>query len=163
MTKYTVVLLAAAIAACSSSTSPGSNNNNNTGNTGQKPPSTASKGNTVDLSGTYNLSQLAIDSSDGGTATQSTDANDGATLTLTTSTYQLTAVGNFGQTLNSTHGSYVATDTSSSAQRGTLVLNDSVAAKTENAQYTYANSTLTVSIPNGSGQGNAVITTWIKQ
>lgn len=149
----------AIVAACSSSTTPSSNNNSS----GQKPPSSAQNGDKVDLSGTYNLSTLTVDSTDGGSWSATADANDGATLALTTSAYTLTSTGNFSQNLNNTHGSYTATDTSSAAQRGTLVLYDSVAAKTQNAQYGYANNTLTVTIPNGDGQGNAVVTAWVKQ
>lgn len=155
----TAVMLAAAIAACSSSTSP----SNNANTSGQKPPSSAGKGNMVDFTGTYDLSTLTIDSADGGSSSLNPDANDGATLTLTTTAYQLSTTGNFSQALSNTEGSYTATDTSSSAQRGTLVLYDSAAAKTENASYSYSNSTLTVTIPNGSGSGNTVVTAWVKQ
>jgi hypothetical protein len=145
-------------AACSSSTSPSGNNSG-----GEKPPSSAGNGDKVNLSGTYNLSTLTIDSTDGGSASATTDANDGATLTLTTTAYTLATTGNFSQSLSNTSGSYTATDTSSSAQRGTLVLTDSAAAKTENAMYGYANNTLTVTIPNGDGSGNTVVTAWVKQ
>jgi hypothetical protein len=160
--KRTALLFCTALAltACSSSTSPSSNNNSSTG---QKPPSSASKGNTVDFTGTYGLSTMSVDSSDGGSATYTTDANDGATLTLTSAAYTLTSTGNFAQNLTSTNGTYVATDTSASAQRGTLVLNDSSAAKTQNAFYSYAGTTLSISIPNGDGNGNTVVTAWIKQ
>jgi hypothetical protein len=140
-------------AACSSSTSP----------SGLQPPSSASKGQKVDLSGMYHLSTLTFDSADGGSWSASTDANDGATLALTTAGYTLASTGAFTQNIGQTHGSYTATDTSSAAQRGTIVLYDSVQAKTQNANYAYANNTLTVSIPNGGGQGNTIVTAWLKQ
>jgi hypothetical protein len=146
--------VAVTIAACSSSTSP---SNNNT-----KPPSGASKGQHVDFTGTYALQSYADDSADGGTATQHTDANNGGTLALTSAGFTLTWTGSFAQQQN-THGSYVATDTSSSAQRGTLVLYDSVQAKTQDAVYSYASNTLTISIPNGDGQSGTVVTVWNKQ
>ena len=156
--RHALLCCMAIVAACSSSTTPSGSNS-----TGQKPPSTATNGDKVDLSGTYNLSTMAVDSADGGSSTATTDANDGATLTLTTTAYTLASTGSFSQNLNNTHGSYTATDTSSASQRGTLVLYDSVAAKTQDAQYAYSNNTLTVTIPSGDGQGNAVVTAWVKQ
>jgi hypothetical protein len=154
-TRHAVLFcIAAIVAACSSSTSPSS---------GEKSPSNAGNGDKVDLTGTYDLSTFTFDSTDGGSWTASTDANDAATLTLTGSTYTLSSTGALTQNIGNTHGSYTATDTSSAAQRGTLVLYDSVAAKTQNANYAYANNTLTVTIPNGGGSGNTIVTAWAKQ
>ena len=159
VTKRHAVLfcLAAIMAACSSSTSPSS-----TSPGGAKSPSNAGNGDKVDLTGTYNLSTFTFDSADGGSWMVGTDANDGATLVLTSGAYTLSSTGNFSQNISNTHGSYTATDTSSSAQRGTLVLYDSVAARTQNASYSYVNNTLTVSIPNGGGSGT-IVTAWLKQ
>jgi hypothetical protein len=156
VTKRHAVLfcIAAIVAACSSSTSPSS---------GEKSPSNAGNGDKVDLTGTYDLSTFTFDSADGGSWTASTDANNTATLTLTSAAYTLGSTGALTQNIGNTHGSYTATDTSSSAQRGTLVLYDSVAAKTQNANWAYANNTLTVSIPNGGGSGNTIVTAWAKQ
>jgi hypothetical protein len=154
----TAIVLAAAIAACSSSTSPSANNGNN-----PKTPSSASKGDSVDLTGTYNLAVFTFDSTDGGTASSSTDANDGATLALTSNGYTLTWTGSFLNNGNqNTHGSYEAVDTSSTAQRGTIALYDSVKARTQNGTYAMSNDTLTVSIPDGGGNGTD-ITIFIKQ
>ena len=147
--------IAAIVAACSSSTSPSAN--------GEKSPSNAGNGDKVDLTGTYDLSTFTFDSADGGSWTASTDANNTATLTLTSGAYTLGSTGALTQNIGNTHGSYTATDTSSAAQRGTLVLYDSVAAKTQNANWAYANNTLTVSIPNGGGSGNTIVTAWAKQ
>ena len=149
-----VFCIAAIVAACSSSTSPSS---------GEKSPSNAGNGDKVDLTGTYDLSTFTFDSADGGSWTASTDANNTATLTLTSGAYTLGSTGALTQNIGNTHGSYTATDTSSAAQRGTLVLYDSVAAKTQNANWAYANNTLTVSIPNGGGSGNTIVTAWAKQ
>jgi hypothetical protein len=157
MTKRFALLgcIAAAVtfAACSSSTAPN----------GQQPPSSASKGQKVDFSGTYNLSTFTFDSANGGSWTANTDANDGATLALTKGAYTLASTGNFSQNISNTHGSYTATDTSSASQRGTLVLYDSVMAKTQNALYWYTDNTLHVSIANGGGNGNTIVTDWVKQ
>jgi len=147
--------IAAIVAACSSSTSPSAN--------GEKSPSNAGNGDKVDLTGTYDLSTFTFDSADGGSWTASTDANNTATLTLTSGAYTLGSTGALTQNIGNTHGSYTATDTSSAAQRGTIVLYDSVAAKTQNATYAYANNTLTVTIPNGGGSGNTIVTAWAKQ
>lgn len=149
-----LLLLAAIVAACSSSsTSPN----------GEKSPSNAGNGDKVDLTGTYDLSTFTFDSADGGSWSASTDVNNTATLTLTGGAYTLGSTGALTQNIGNTHGSYTATDTSSAAQRGTLVLYDSVAAKTQNANWAYANNTLTVSIPNGGGSGNTIVTAWAKQ
>ena len=153
MTKRFALLgcIAAAVtfAACSSSTAP---NNANSAKNGQK----------VNLSGTYDLHTFTFDSTSGGSWTATTDANNTATLTLTSAGYTLASTGALTQAITATHGSYTATDTSSSAQRGTLVLYDSVQAKTQNAAYAYANNTLTVSLANGGGQGT-IVTAWVKQ
>ncbi|HXB27081.1 MAG TPA: hypothetical protein VNV25_20305 [Gemmatimonadaceae bacterium] len=148
-----LLLLAAIVAACSSSTSPN----------GEQSPSNAKQGQKVNLAGTYSLSTFTFDSADGGSWSQSTDANNTATLTLTAGAYTLASTGALTQTLSNTHGSYTATDTSSSSQGGTLVLYDSVAAKTQNYLYSYSNNTLTVSAPNGDGNGNTIVTAWAKQ
>lgn len=148
-----LLLLAAIVAACSSSTSPN----------GEQSPSNAKQGQKVNLAGTYSLSTFTFDSADGGSWTASTDANNTATLTLTSAAYTLGSTGALTQNIGNTHGSYTATDTSSSAQRGTIVLYDSVAAKTQNANWAYANNTLTVTIPNGGGSGNTIVTAWAKQ
>jgi hypothetical protein len=154
----TAIMLAAAIAACSSSTSPSSSSGNN-----PKPPSSASKGDSVNLTGTYDLAMFVFDSTDGGSASSSTDANDGATLTLNSTGYSLTWTGSFLTNGNqNTHGSYEAVDTSSTAQRGTIALYDSVKARTQNGTYAMSNDTLTVSIPDGGGNGTD-ITIFIKQ
>jgi hypothetical protein len=153
----TVIALAAAIAACSSSTSPGN---------GTKPPGSASKGDSLNLSGSYNLTAIVLDSADGGTSTLTADANDGGTLVLTSAAYSLTWTGFFLQGSQNTHGSYVAVDTSSTVQRGTIVLYDSVKAKSQNAWYAYSGDTLTVAVPNNNGNGTSngtEVTFWIKQ
>jgi hypothetical protein len=148
--RHALLCCIAIVAACSSSTAPNS-------------PSNAKQGQKVNFSGTYDLSTFTFDSADGGSWSQSTDANNTATLVLTSGAYTLSSTGALTNNLGATHGSYVATDTSSSAQRGTLVLYDSVAAKTQNYLYSYSNNTLTVSAPNGGGNGNTIVTAWAKQ
>ncbi len=155
----TAIVLAATIAACSGSTSPSSNNSN--GNA-PKNPGSASKGDSVNLTGTYNLAMFVFDSTDGHSSSQSSDANDGGTLTLNTTTYALAWTGAFLTNDQNTHGSYEAVDTSSTAQRGTIALYDSVKAKTQDGVWVLSNDTLTVSLPDGGGTGTDV-SIWIKQ
>lgn len=156
----TAIVLAATIAACSGSTSPSSNNSN--GNA-PKNPGSASKGDSVNLTGTYNLAMFMFDSTDGHAASYPPDANDGGTLTLTTAGYGLAWTGSFLNNNGNTHGSYEAVDTSSAAQRGTIALYDSVKAKTQTGVWGLSNDTLTVSLPENSGNGVTDVTIWIKQ
>jgi hypothetical protein len=157
MTKRSALLpclaISAVIAACSGSTAPSSSNS-------PQPPSSASKGQEVNFTGTYDLSYLVSNGQQ-----VNSDANDGGTLTLTSTAYQLSWTGSFASGGNTdSHGSYVATDTSSTAQRGTLALYDSVAAKTENATYSYSGDTLVVTIPNsGQNANETIVTYWIQQ
>jgi len=154
--RHALLCCMAIVAACSSSsTSPNSPN-------APKSPGSASKGDSVNLNGTYSLVYFQFDSTDGNTVTQNADANDGATLALTTTTYALTWSGSFTQNDQSTHGSYEAVDTSSASQRGTIALYDSVKARTQNGVYVLSNDTLRVSLPDNSGSGSDV-TVWIKQ
>jgi hypothetical protein len=157
----TVVALAAVVAACSGSTAP-SNGNNSNGSTTPQSPSKASKGDSVDLTGTYNLAEILFDSTDGGQSSYSTDANDGGTLTITTTAYALAWTGSFLNNEQDTHGSYEAVDTSTTAARGTIALYDSVKAKTQDGTWVMSNDTLTVSLPSGSNSVTDV-TIWIKQ
>lgn len=155
----TAIVAVAAIAACSSSTSPNPNH--------AQSPSSATKGQNVNLSGNYSLTAIVLDSTDGGTSTLTADANDGGTLDLTTSSYTVSFTGNFaGGGNNGSHGGYVATDTSSASQRGTLTLNDTTTsgAKTENAWYAWSTDSLVVAVPNnGSGGVAQQVTYWVKQ
>ncbi|HWZ58092.1 MAG TPA: hypothetical protein VNW46_03870 [Gemmatimonadaceae bacterium] len=147
----TAVIIAAATA-CSSSTSP------NSGKT--VPPGSAAKGDKIDLTGTYNLASFTRDSS-GNTSSTPVDANDGGTLVLTSSAFTLTWTGTFAANNggNGNSGTYVATDTSSSADQGTLALTST---KSQNGTYNYSAGTLTITLPNGSGTVTNV-TVWIKQ
>jgi hypothetical protein len=149
----TAVIIAAATA-CSSSTSPSSSGKTVT-------PGGAAKGDKIDLTGTYNLASFTTDSSDGNTSTTPADANDGGTLVLTSSALTLTWTGTFATNNGSGQtGTYVATDTSSSVDRGTLTLQ--VSSNTDNATYQYSTDTLTVAIPQNNNGGTQV-TVWIKQ
>lgn len=148
-------LIVAAIAACSSSTSPKSS-----GSTGLTSPSGATKGDSIDLTGTYNLTHFTEDSSDGGSYSNGTDANDGGTLVLTSTNFTLTWTGAYETANgNGTSGTYVATDSSSTADRGTIVLTSN---KSQTGTYTLSNDSLYVSLPNSSS-GVTDITVWIKQ
>jgi hypothetical protein len=158
------IILAAATGACSGSTSPNNSGDNNNGSTTPQSPSKAAKGDSVDLTGTYNLTMFAFDSSDGGQSTLGTDASDGGTLTITTTTYALAWTGVFQNGNQNTHGSYEAVDTSSTAERGTIALYDSVKAQTQNGTWVVSNDTLTVSIPSTGNNGTVTdVSYWIKQ
>jgi hypothetical protein len=148
----TVVILAA-VAACSSSTSPTSS----TG--GKTPPSGATQGDTLDLTGTYKLASYTNDSADGGTSTYTVDASDGGTLVLGSSPFTLTWTGTFAANSSGETGTYVAIDTSSSVDRGTLALTST--SGNQSGTYQYSSNTFTITLPQNSG--GADVTVWTKQ
>jgi hypothetical protein len=151
----TAIALAGAIVACSSSSSPTSNN------PGQKSPGSAQKGDSLNLSGTYALASFTTDSADGGSSSVPVDANNGGTLVLTSTNYNLTWTGTFAQNGGGGNsGTYTAVDTSSTVDRGTLTLTSSNG--TQAAMYQFSTDTFTVTIPRANGSDTQV-TVWIKQ
>ncbi len=139
------IALAAVIAACSTTT---------TNATGPANPGNASKGDSVNLSGTYDLVAFTG---------ETVDANDGATIVLTKSTYNLQATGSFNCKLGPDSGTYVAVDTSSTAGvvAGTIVLTSLVnEGGPMQAAFVISNDTLQVNVPNN---GSPQHTVWVKQ
>jgi hypothetical protein len=115
----------------------------------------ASKGDSVNLSGTYDLSYF------GGSPI--VDANDGATIVLTKSGYNVQATGSFNGKVGPDSGTYVAVDTSSVAGvlAGTIVLTSSVSGNNNTqAAFVMSNDSLQVNVPNNNTVQHTV---WIKQ
>jgi hypothetical protein len=137
------IALAAVIAACSTTKATGPVN-----------PGNVSKGDSVNLSGTYNLVFFTG---------QTVDANDGATIVLTKSTYNLQATGTFNCKLGPDSGTYVAVDTASTAGvvAGTIVLTSQVdsGSPTQGA-FVISHDTLQVNVSNN---GSTQQTMWVKQ
>jgi hypothetical protein len=157
--RTTLVLIAAtvaALAACSSSTSP---SKSSTGTSGVN-PGNAAQGDSINLSGTYDLVSFTYDSSDGNSSSETVDANDGGTLVLTATTLDITWTGSFlANNGSDVTGSYVAVDTSSTADRGVLHINST---QTQTGTYSLSNNTFTVSLPEG-GNGVTDVSVWAKQ
>jgi hypothetical protein len=139
------IALTAVIAACSTTA---------TSATGPTNPGNASKGDSVNLSGTYDLVFFTG---------ETVDANDGATIALTKSTYNLQATGTFNGKLGPDSGTYVAVDTASAAGvvAGTIVLTSLVnqGSPTQGA-FVVSHDTLQVNVSNN---GSAQQTMWVKQ
>jgi hypothetical protein len=136
------IALAAVIAACSTTNATGPGNLAN-----------VTKGDSVNLSGTYNLVSFTG---------ETVDPNDGATIVLTKSTYNLQATGFFNGKIGPDSGTYVAVDTSSTAGvvAGTFVLVSSVNGNgTTQAAFVASNDTLQVNVPNNGSTQNTV---WVK-
>jgi hypothetical protein len=102
------LVLASALAACHSSTT-----------TGLTTPGDASQGDDIDLGGAYDLTVFA-----GGPAV---DHANGATLTLSPTTYSVRGFGNYNG-IGPDSGSYVALDTSSVAgiDAGSLIFTSAI-------------------------------------
>jgi hypothetical protein len=138
------IALTAVVAACSTT---------NSNATGPGNLSNVTKGDTVNLSGTYNLVFFTG---------ETVDANDGATIVLTKTTYNLQATGLFECKLGPDSGTYVAVDTSSTAGvvAGTLVLTSLVnEGGPMQATFVASNDTLQVNVSNN---GSAQNTVWVK-
>jgi hypothetical protein len=137
------IALAAVIAACSTTKATGPGNLAN-----------VTTGDSVNLSGTYNLVSFTG---------ETVDANDGATIVLTKTTYNLQATGIFNCKLGPDSGTYVAVDTSSTAGvvAGTIVLTSMVnEGGPMQAAFVASNDTLQVNVPNNGSVQNTV---WVKQ
>ena len=148
----TLALIAAATA-CSSSTSPGGSSGKVT------TPGNAASGDTINLAGTYDLASATVDSADGNSSSAAGSPGNGGTLVLTSTAFTLTWTGEF-VTGNGTgqSGTYVAVDTSSSVDRGTIALASS---KNQAGTYLFSTDTLTITLPQSGG--GADVTVWIKQ
>jgi len=137
------IVMAAVIAACSTTSSTGPGNLGN-----------VTKGDSVNLTGTYNLVFFTG---------ETVDANDGATIVLSKSTYNLQATGTFNCKLGPDSGTYVAVDTASTAGvvAGTIVLTSLVdgGSPTQGA-FVVSHDTLQVNVSNN---GSTQETMWIKQ
>lgn len=139
------IVLTAVIAACSTTSNA----------TGPTSPGSARQGDSVNLSGTYDLTSFP-----GG---PTIDAQDGATIVLGKSTYNLQATGTFNGQIGPDSGTYVAIDTSSTAGvvAGTIALVSSVAGNnTTSAAFVISSDSLMVNVPN---HGTVQNTVWIKQ
>ncbi len=137
------VVLAVVMAACSTTKATGPTN-----------PGNVSKGDSVDLSGSYNLVFFTG---------ETIDSTDGAALVLTKTTYNLTATGLLNCQLGTDSGTYVAVDTASAAGvvAGTLVLTSLVNVGTPmQAAFVVSHDTLQVNVSNGGSTQN---TMWVKQ
>jgi hypothetical protein len=135
--------LAAVVAACSTTKATGPANLGN-----------VTKGDSVNLSGTYDLVFFTG---------ETVDANDGATIVLTKSRYNLQATGTFNGKLGPDSGTYVAVDTASAAgvAAGTIVLTSSaVGGGTTQGAFVVSHDTLQVNVPNN---GSTQQTMWVKQ
>jgi len=136
------IVLTAAFAACSKAYGPES-------------PGSASQGDHVNLSGTYDLAAFT-----GGTTI---DQSDGATLVLGTSTYNIQGFGTYSM-IGPDSGTYVAIDTSSvtGLDAGTVTLTSSISGNgTTSAAYVISHDSLTVNVVQ---QDSSVQhTMWIKQ
>jgi hypothetical protein len=152
MWKCVTVVALAALAACSSSTSPSKSSSS-----GLTTPGGAAQGDSVDLTGTYQLTSYTADSADGNSSTIPANSTNGGTLVLTSTQFTLTWLGTFASDGNQS-GTYMAVDTSASADQGTLTLTST---KTQNGTYLLASGTLTVTIPQSSGETD--VTVWTKQ
>jgi hypothetical protein len=136
------IVLAAVIAACSTTKATGPGN-----------PGNVTKGDSVNLSGTYDLAAFTG---------QTVDANDGATLVLSKTTYKITSTGTFDCMLGTDSGTYVAVDTASATGvvAGTIALNSLVnEGGTMQAAFVVSNDTLQVNVPNN---GSTQYTVWVK-
>jgi hypothetical protein len=134
---------AAIIAACSTTKATGPLN-----------PGNVSKGDSVNLSGSYDLTAFT-----GSTV----DANDGATLVLSKATYHIQSTGSFNCMLGTDSGTYVAVDTASATGvvAGTIVLTSLVdEGQPMQAAFVVSNDTLQVNVPNNGSVQNTV---WVKQ
>jgi hypothetical protein len=112
------------------------------------------RGDTVNLSGTYDLTSFT-----GATV----DAQDGATIVLGKTTYNLQATGTFDCKLGPDSGTYVAIDTSSTSGvvAGTINLVSSVDGNSPTAAaFVLSHDSLQVNVPNNGSVQNTV---WIKQ
>jgi hypothetical protein len=138
------IAMAAAIAACSTATK----NATGPGNTGG-----ITKGDTVNLTGSFNLASFTG---------QVVDSSDGATLVLTKTTYSIHSTGLFDCMLGTDSGSYVAIDTASATGvvNGTIVLT-SVHDSTSPQLATFATSNDSLQV-NVSNNGSTTNTVWIK-
>ena len=137
------IALAAVIAACSTTKATGPGN-----------PGNVSKGDSVNLSGAYNLVFFT------GTTV---DPSDGATLTLTKTTYKLQSTGSFECMIGTDSGTYVAVDTASTAGvvAGTLALTSLVdSGGAMQATFAISHDTLQVNVTNNNSTQN---TMWVKQ
>lgn len=137
------IALAAGIAACSTTKATGPTN-----------PGSVSKGDSVNLSGTYDLAAFTAATVDG---------SDGATLVLGKSTYNITSTGSFNCMLGTDSGTYVAVDTASASGvvAGTIVLNSLVnEGSPMQAAFVISHDSLQVNVPNNGSVQN---TLWIKQ
>jgi hypothetical protein len=159
MHRAALVLIAttvAALAACSSSTSPSKSSSGTSGVS----PGSAAQGDSINLSGTYDLVSFTYDSGDGNSSSQTVDANDGGTLVLTATTLNITWTGTFLSNNGSdVSGTYVAIDTSSTADRGSLLIKST---QNQSGTYSLSNNTFTVSLPEG-GNGVTDVSVWTKQ
>lgn len=139
----TAVVLAAVIAACSTTKATGPGN-----------PGNVSKGDSVNLSGTYGLVFFTG---------QTVDSSDGAALILSKTTYKIQSTGSFNCMVGTDSGTYVAVDTASTSGvvAGTLVLTSLAnAGGTTQAAFVISSDTLQVNVSNGGSTTNTV---WIKQ
>jgi hypothetical protein len=152
-----VVAAVTLAAACSSSTSPSSSGSGS--GSALTGTGSAAKGDSINLSGTYDLASYTVDSADNNSSTTPANSSNGGTLVLTSTTFNLTWLGSFSANNGSGQsGSYVAVDTSSSADRGTIALTSS---KTQSGTYQFSTDTLTVNLPQSDGSTD--VTVWIKQ
>jgi hypothetical protein len=137
------IALAAVIAACSTTKATGPGN-----------PGNVSKGDSVNLSGTYDLAAFTG---------QTVDSSDGATLVLSKTTYHIQSTGSFNCMLGTDSGTYVAVDTASASGvvAGTIVLNSLVnEGSPMQAAFVISSDSLQVNVPNNGSVQN---TLWIKQ
>lgn len=137
------VVMAAVMAACSTTKATGPGN-----------PGNVSKGDSVDLSGSYNLVFFTG---------QTIDSTDGAALVLTKTAYHSTATGSLNCQLGADSGTYVAVDTSSvsGVVAGTLVLtSQSDPGDPMQAAFVVSHDTLQVNVSNNGSVQNTI---WVKQ
>ena len=137
------IAVAAVIAACSTTKATGPLN-----------PGNVSKGDSVNLSGSYDLTAFTG---------ETVDSSDGATLALTKTTYKIQSTGLFNCMLGTDSGTYVAVDTASATGvvAGTIVLTSLVdEGQPMQAAFVVSNDTLQVNVPNNGSVQN---TLWIKQ
>jgi hypothetical protein len=136
------VVLAATIAACSTTKATGPANLGN-----------VVKGDSVNLTGTYQLSSFTG---------ETVDSTDGATITLTKTTYKFQSTGLFDCMLGTDSGTYVAVDTAttSGVVAGTIVLTSLVdSGSTTQGAFVASSDSLQVNVTNNGSTTNTV---WIK-
>jgi hypothetical protein len=136
------IALAAGIAACSTTKATGPVN-----------PGNVSKGDSVNLSGSYDLTAFTG---------ETVDSSDGASLALTKTTYKIQSTGLFNCMLGTDSGTYVAVDTASATGvvAGTIVLTSLVdEGQPMQAAFVVSNDTLQVNVPNNGSVQNTV---WVK-